>query len=65
MRIPQADLTSQQTNALEKAVEIWHYQNLKERQELARLGYAADDLGLTSDPQFQTGRQELINNGLE
>uniref|UniRef100_UPI001C8EA46D phage tail tape measure protein n=2 Tax=Enterobacteriaceae TaxID=543 RepID=UPI001C8EA46D len=28
------------------------------------LSYAADDLGLTSDPQFQTGRQELINNGL-
>ncbi|MFT0669443.1 hypothetical protein RVM25_37060, partial [Enterobacter hormaechei subsp. xiangfangensis] len=29
-----------------------------------RLSYAADDLGLTSDPQFQTGRQEFINNGL-
>jgi lambda family phage tail tape measure protein len=35
-----------------------------EAKERLRLSYAADDLGLTSDPQFQTGRQELINNGL-
>ncbi|MBS6124831.1 MAG: phage tail tape measure protein, partial [Veillonella sp.] len=35
-----------------------------EEKEKARLGYAADDLGLTTAPQFQTGRQELINNGL-
>jgi hypothetical protein len=57
MRIPQADLTSQQTNALEKAAEIWHYRNLKESKELARLGYAADDLGLTMILSFrQEGR---------
>ena len=35
-----------------------------EAKERARLGYAADDLGLTNDPQYQTNRQELINNGL-
>jgi hypothetical protein len=32
MRMPQADLTSQQANALEKAVRTLNYQSLKERQ---------------------------------
>lgn len=65
MRIPQADLTSQQTNALEKSRRDLALSKLKgEAKELARLGFAADDLGLTSDPQHQTGRQELINNGI-
>lgn len=65
MRIPQADLTSQQTNALEKSRRDLALSKLKgEAKELARLGFAADDLGLTSDPQHQTGRQELINNGM-
>ncbi|HEC2130309.1 TPA: phage tail tape measure protein [Klebsiella oxytoca] len=65
MRIPQADLTSQQTNALEKSRRDLALSKLNgEAKELARLGFAADDLGLTSDPQHQTGRQELINNGI-
>lgn len=65
MRIPQADLTSQQTNAIEKSRRDLALSKLKgEAKELARLGFAADDLGLTSDPQHQTGRQELINNGI-
>ncbi|HBW7492483.1 phage tail length tape-measure protein 1 [Klebsiella pneumoniae] len=65
MRMPQADLTSQQANALEKSRRDLALSKLKgEDKERARLGYAADDLGLTNDPQFQTGRQELINNGL-
>ncbi|MEL1739060.1 phage tail tape measure protein [Klebsiella variicola] len=65
MRMPQADLTSQQTNALEKSRRDLALSKLKgEEKEKARLGYAADDLGLTTAPQFQTGRQEFINNGL-
>ncbi|HBS8409116.1 phage tail tape measure protein [Klebsiella pneumoniae] len=65
MRMPQADLTSQQTNAIEKSRRDLALSKLKgEEKEKARLGYAADDLGLTTAPQFQTGRQELINNGL-
>lgn len=65
LRLPQADLDKKQTDALEKSrrdLELSrHKGEAKERQ---RLSYAADDLGLTSDPQFQTGRQEFINNGL-
>ncbi|MCZ0885549.1 phage tail tape measure protein [Raoultella ornithinolytica] len=65
MRMPQSDLTSQQTNALEKSRRDLALSKLKgEAKERARLGYAADDLGLTNDPQYQTGRQELVNNGL-
>ncbi|HDK6983464.1 TPA: phage tail tape measure protein [Klebsiella pneumoniae] len=65
MRMPQADLTSQQANALEKSRQDLELSKLKgEARERARLAYAADDLGLKDEPQFQTGRQELINNGL-
>ncbi|EMZ7276614.1 phage tail tape measure protein [Klebsiella pneumoniae] len=65
MRMPQANLSSQQANALEKSRRDLALSKLKgEEKEKARLGYAADDLGLTTAPQFQTGRQELINNGL-
>ncbi|MDQ4326142.1 phage tail tape measure protein [Klebsiella michiganensis] len=65
MRMPQADLTSKQVDALEKSRRDLALSKLKgEEKEKARLGYAADDLGLTIDPQFQKGRQELINNGL-
>ncbi|HCO5101800.1 TPA: phage tail tape measure protein [Escherichia coli] len=65
LRLPQVDLTTQQTAALEKSRRDLALSKLKgEDKERARLGYAADDLGLTNDPQFQTGRQELINNGL-
>ncbi|HBR3723278.1 phage tail tape measure protein [Klebsiella pneumoniae] len=65
MRMPQANLSSQQANALEKSRRDLALSKLKgEEKEKARLGYATDDLGLTTAPQFQTGRQELINNGL-
>lgn len=65
LRLPQADLDKKQTDALEKSrrdLELSRHKG--EAKELLRLSYAADDLGLTSDPQFQTGRQEFINNGL-
>lgn len=65
LRLPQADLDKKQTDALEKSRRDLELSRLKgEAKERRRLSYAADDLGLTSDPQFQTGRQELINNGL-
>lgn len=65
LRLPQADLDKKQTDALEKSRRDLELSRLKgEEKERLRLSYAADDLGLTSDPQFQTGRQELINNGL-
>ncbi|WP_334350832.1 phage tail tape measure protein, partial [Enterobacter hormaechei] len=65
LRLPQADLDKKQTDALEKSrrdLELSRHKG--EAKERLRLSYAADDLGLTSDPQFQTGRQEFINNGL-
>ncbi|WP_410742424.1 phage tail tape measure protein [Citrobacter freundii] len=65
LRLPQADLDKKQTDALEKSRRDMELSRLKgEAKERLRLSYAADDLGLTSDPQFQTGRQEFINNGL-
>ncbi len=65
LRLPQADLDKKQTDALEKSRRDLELSRLKgEAKERLRLSYAADDLGLTRDPQFQTGRQELINNGL-
>lgn len=65
LRLPQADLDKKQTDALEKSRRDLELSRLKgEAKERLRLSYAADDLGLTSDPQFQTGRQEFINNGL-
>ncbi|MBE9966757.1 phage tail tape measure protein [Citrobacter freundii] len=65
LRLPQADLDKNQTDALEKSRRDLELSRLKgEAKERLRLSYAADDLGLTSDPQFHTGRQELINNGL-
>ncbi|WP_323115586.1 phage tail tape measure protein [Klebsiella variicola] len=66
MRIPQADLTTQQQTAIEKSRRDLELSKLKgEAKERARLGYYADDLGLTADdPKYQTGRQNLINNGL-
>ncbi|HBQ5642561.1 TPA: phage tail tape measure protein [Klebsiella variicola] len=66
MRIPQADLTTQQQTAIEKSRRDLELSKLKgEAKERLKLGYAADDLGLTADdPKYQTGRQSLINNGL-
>ncbi|WP_162780655.1 phage tail tape measure protein, partial [Enterobacter cloacae] len=63
LRLPQADLDKKQTDALEKSRRDLELSRRKgEAKERLRLSYAADDLGLTSDPQFQTGRQEFINN---
>ncbi|EMW3252472.1 phage tail tape measure protein [Enterobacter hormaechei subsp. hoffmannii] len=65
LRLPQADLDKKQTDALENSRRDLELSRRKgEAKERLRLSYAADDLGLTSDPQFQTGRQEFINNGL-
>ncbi|EOZ4935569.1 phage tail tape measure protein [Enterobacter hormaechei] len=65
LRLPQADIDKKQTDALEKSRRDLELSRRKgEAKERLRLSYAADDLGLTSDPQFQTGRQEFINNGL-
>ncbi|HHO0166951.1 TPA: phage tail tape measure protein [Klebsiella quasipneumoniae] len=66
MRMPQADLTSQQAAALEKSRRDLDLSTRKgEDKERTRLGYVADDLGLKDEPQFQTGRQEIINNGIK
>lgn len=65
MRMPQADLTSQQANALEKSRQDLELSKLKgEARERARLGYAADELGLKDEPQFKTNRDLFINQGL-
>ncbi|MDX7655194.1 phage tail tape measure protein [Klebsiella quasipneumoniae] len=66
MRIPQADLTTQQQTAIDKSRRDLELSKLKgDAKERARLGYAADDLGFTADnPKYQTARQELINNGI-
>ncbi|SXN08075.1 phage tail tape measure protein [Klebsiella pneumoniae] len=65
MRMPQADLTSQQTNALEKSRQDLELSKLKgEARERARLGYAADELGLKDEPQFKTNRDLYVNQGL-
>ncbi|WP_139153657.1 phage tail tape measure protein, partial [Enterobacter hormaechei] len=62
LRLPQADLDKKQTDALEKSRRDLELSRRKgEAKERLRLSYAADDLGLTSDPQFQTGRQEFIS----
>ena len=66
LRLPQADLDKKQTDALEKSRRDLELSRLKgEAKERARLGYAADDLGLTTDPQYQTNRAKLIDNGLQ
>jgi lambda family phage tail tape measure protein len=66
LRVPQAEASQKQTDALEKSRRELALSRLKgEAKERARLGYAADELGLTTDPQFQTNRLEYINNGLE
>ncbi|HCT2070131.1 TPA: phage tail tape measure protein [Klebsiella michiganensis] len=65
MRMPQADLTSQQASALEKSRQDLELSKLKgEARERARLGYAADELGLKDEPQFKTNRDLYINQGL-
>lgn len=67
LRVPQAEATQKQTEALEKSRRELALSRLKgEEKERARLGYAADELGfVTTDPRYQTNRLEYINNGLE
>ncbi|STW49886.1 phage tail length tape-measure protein 1 [Klebsiella pneumoniae] len=49
-----------------KADRTSNYPKLKgEARERARLGYAADELGLKDEPQFKTNRDLYINQGLE
>ncbi|EIX7372398.1 phage tail tape measure protein [Citrobacter freundii] len=65
LRITQTEMTSKQSDALAKSRRELELSRLQgEAKERVRLGYTADDLGLTNDPQYQTSRQELINNGL-
>lgn len=66
MRIPQAEISGKQADALEKARQDLELSKLKgEARERARLGFSADALGLTSDPEFQTARQNYIGTSLE
>lgn len=66
MRMPQAEISGKQADALEKARQDLELSKLKgEARERARLGFSADALGLTSDPEFQTARQNYIDTSLE
>lgn len=66
MRMPQAEISGKQADALEKARQDLELSKLKgEARERARLGFSADALGLTSDPEFQTARQNYIGTSLE
>lgn len=66
MRMPQAEISGKQADALEKARQDLELSKLKgEARERARLGFSADALGLTNDPEFQTDRQNYIGTSLE
>ncbi|HGO5397570.1 TPA: phage tail tape measure protein [Klebsiella oxytoca] len=66
MRMPQADLTSQQQDALKKSGQDLELSKLKGRdKESRRLQFAADALGLSSSPEHQTARQKYINDNLQ
>lgn len=66
MRMPQAEISGKQDDALEKARQDLELSKLKgEARERARLGFSADALGLTNDPEFQTARQNYIGTSLE
>lgn len=66
MRMPQAEVSSKQAEALEKARQDLELSKLKgEARERARLGFSADALGLTTDPKFQTARQSYIGTSLD
>jgi len=66
MRLPQAEVNDKQSEALEKARQDLALSRLKgEARERARLSYAADALGLTNSPEFQTARQNYIGTSLE
>lgn len=66
MRLPEAAATQKQTDALQQSRQDLELSRLKGAdRERKRLGYAADALGLTADPQFQTNRQAYISQGME
>lgn len=66
MRMPQAEISGKQADALEKAKQDLELSKLKgEARERARLGFSADALGLTNNPEFQTARQNYISTSLE
>ncbi|MEI7252103.1 phage tail tape measure protein [Pectobacterium versatile] len=64
-RVPDAELTDKQKDALEKSRQDLELSKLKgEAKELARLRYSADEIGLTDSPANQKSRQDYINNNL-
>ncbi|MEO2232169.1 phage tail tape measure protein [Escherichia coli] len=65
LRLPQATLDDKQQSALTKTERDLALSRLKgEEKERARLGYAADDLGLVGDA-YQEARQRYISNSME
>ncbi|WP_338901578.1 phage tail tape measure protein [Escherichia coli] len=65
LRLPQATLDDKQQTALNNSKRELALSRLKgEARERARLGYAADDLGLVGEA-YQTARQNYINNSLD
>ncbi|HBC1013225.1 TPA: tape measure protein, partial [Escherichia coli] len=64
LRLPQAELDDKQQNALAQMRQQLELSKLKGAdRERARLGYAADALGLTGD-SYQTARSEYISAGM-
>ncbi|EEQ5684687.1 phage tail tape measure protein [Escherichia coli] len=65
LRLPQATLDDKQQSALNNTERQLALSRLKgEEKERARLGYAADDLGLVGDT-YQEARQRYIRNSME
>ncbi|EOY6270046.1 phage tail tape measure protein, partial [Escherichia coli] len=65
LRLPQATLDDKQQGALNNTERQLALSRLKgEEKERARLGYAADDLGLVGDT-YQEARQRYIRNSME
>ncbi|BDW31872.1 phage tail length tape measure protein [Escherichia coli] len=65
LRLPQATLDDKQQSALNNTERQLALSRLKgEEKERARLGYAADDLGLVGD-MYQEARQRYIRNSME
>ncbi|EIO6528768.1 phage tail tape measure protein, partial [Escherichia coli] len=65
LRLPQATLDDKQQGALNNTERQLALSRLKgEEKERARLGYAADDLGLVGD-KYQEARQRYIRNSME
>lgn len=65
LRLQQATLDDQQQSALNNTERELALSRLKgEEKERARLGYAADDLGLVGDT-YQEARQRYIRNSME